>query len=90
MVAGATERYPMSTNENGNMPPPIPASTIHNHAPPAGATPIFSPSVAYGLFDGMFEQALIRHLVGVPTALDDLRTGANLLLPQLFAAARTH
>jgi AcrR family transcriptional regulator len=53
----------------------------------SGAAPIFSPSVAYGLFDGLFEQALIRYLVGVPTALDDLRTGVRLLLPQLFADA---
>jgi AcrR family transcriptional regulator len=54
-----------------------------------GSAPVFSPSVAYGLFDGLFEQALIRHLVGTSTALDDLRTGARLLLPQLFAHTGT-
>ncbi len=49
--------------------------------------PTCTSSEAYAMFDGLFQQALMRHLDGVPTALDDLRTGANLLLPQLFARA---
>ncbi|QUQ65575.1 TetR/AcrR family transcriptional regulator [Kutzneria sp. CA-103260] len=52
----------------------------------SGRTPVCSPSLAYALFDGLFEQALIRHLAGAPDALADLRAGVRTLLPQLFPA----
>ncbi|WP_435869773.1 TetR family transcriptional regulator [Amycolatopsis methanolica] len=50
-----------------------------------GMEPACSPSQAYALFDGLFQQALLRHLAGSETALDDLRAGARDLLPRLFA-----
>jgi AcrR family transcriptional regulator len=43
-----------------------------------------SPSTAYGLFDGLFQQALLRHLSGEPKALDDLREGVEKVLPKLL------
>ena len=43
-----------------------------------------SSSTAYGLFDGLFQQALLRHLAGDPNALSDLRTGVELTLPKLL------
>lgn len=50
-----------------------------------GAEPECAPSFAYAAFDGLFQQALLRHLSGVDTAADDLRAGARDLLPLLFA-----
>ncbi|MFD4195414.1 TetR family transcriptional regulator [Amycolatopsis thermoflava] len=50
-----------------------------------GMEPACSPAQAYALFDGLFQQALLRHLAGSETALDDLRAGARDLLPRLFA-----
>jgi AcrR family transcriptional regulator len=43
-----------------------------------------SPATAYGIFDGMFQQALLRFLAGQDNALDDLRTGVELVLPRLL------
>jgi AcrR family transcriptional regulator len=48
-----------------------------------GATPTCTPSEAYAMFDGLFQQALLRHLAGSTAALDDLRRGARELLPRL-------
>jgi AcrR family transcriptional regulator len=50
-----------------------------------GTTPTCTPSFAYAAFDGLFQQALLRHLAGSGAALDDLRAGARQLLPRLFA-----
>ena len=50
-----------------------------------GTEPTCTPSFAYAAFDGLFQQALLRHLSGSPAALDDLRAGARELLPRLFA-----
>jgi AcrR family transcriptional regulator len=50
-----------------------------------GELPItVSPATAYGIFDGMFQQALLRFLAGQDTALDDLRAGVELVLPKLL------
>jgi AcrR family transcriptional regulator len=49
----------------------------------AGAPPAVSPSVAYAIFDGIFQQALIRHLGGSETAADDLRANTERILPSL-------
>jgi AcrR family transcriptional regulator len=43
-----------------------------------------SPAMAYGIFDGMFQQALLRFLAGQDNALDDLRAGVELVLPRLL------
>jgi hypothetical protein len=38
------------------------------------------PSRCYAMFDGLFQQALLRHLAGVGSAESDLREGALQLL----------
>lgn len=48
-----------------------------------GAPPSCTPSFAYAAFDGLFQQALLRHLAGSGSALEDLRDGARRLLPRL-------
>lgn len=40
--------------------------------------------VAYAMFDGLFQQALLRHLAGRATAADDLRTGVRDLMERVF------
>ena len=49
----------------------------------AGAPPAVSPSLAYAIFDGIFQQALIRHLGGSQTAADDLQANTERILPSL-------
>ncbi|MCE0767954.1 TetR/AcrR family transcriptional regulator [Pseudonocardia kujensis] len=49
-----------------------------------GTEPTCTPSAAYAMFDGLFQQALQRHLAGAESALDDLRDGCRDLLPRLF------
>lgn len=51
----------------------------------SATTPTCSPSDAYAMFDGLFQQALLRHLAGSTQALDDLRRAARELLPRLVA-----
>ncbi|UUU24022.1 TetR/AcrR family transcriptional regulator [Streptomyces sp. DSM 40750] len=52
-----------------------------------GSPPAVSPQVAYALFDGLFQQALLRYLTGRDTAADDLRKGVEHLLGQLVVDA---
>jgi AcrR family transcriptional regulator len=56
---------------------------VRAYADLAGAEPACSPAEAYALFDGLFQQALLRHLAGAETALDDLRHGLRALFPRL-------
>jgi AcrR family transcriptional regulator len=42
-----------------------------------------SSSVAYGIFDGLFQQALLRYLSGSPDALRELREHVHVVLPHL-------
>lgn len=49
-----------------------------------GSEPTCSPATAYAMFDGLFYQALQRHLAGSETAFDDLRQSCRELLPRLF------
>jgi AcrR family transcriptional regulator len=42
-----------------------------------------SPAMAYGIFDGLFQQSLLRYLAGQHETLDDLRAAAEQLLPKL-------
>lgn len=49
---------------------------------------IDSPTV-YGIVDGLFQQALLRHLAGSPDALADLTSQIGYLLPKLVATPAT-
>ncbi|NYI91537.1 AcrR family transcriptional regulator [Amycolatopsis endophytica] len=53
----------------------------------AGSRPACSPPEAYALFDGLFQQALQRHLTGAENALDDLRHGIRGLFPRLVGCS---
>lgn len=48
-----------------------------------GREPATTSGTAYAAFDGLFQQALIRHLAEDADALDDLRAGTRLLLERL-------
>ncbi|MEV5000351.1 TetR/AcrR family transcriptional regulator [Nocardioides sp. LML1-1-1.1] len=53
----------------------------------AGRTPSMEPPVAYGLLDGLFQQALLNHLCGTEGVLDDLRRQVRALMPLLLQPA---
>jgi AcrR family transcriptional regulator len=56
---------------------------ISRYAELAGAPVTLSPSATYATLDGLFQQALLRHLAGSQTALEDLSADVLTLLPQL-------
>ncbi|WP_406281928.1 TetR/AcrR family transcriptional regulator [Nocardia sp. NBC_00881] len=49
----------------------------------ADTTPAVSPGIAYAVFDGMFQQALLRKLGGEPDAATDLHANVEQLLDRL-------
>ena len=49
----------------------------------AGAAPAVSSSVAYAVFDGLFQHALISHLAGSTDAARDLEQNAQRVLESL-------
>jgi AcrR family transcriptional regulator len=56
---------------------------VTTYARLAGREPACTSGTAYAAFDGLFQQALLRHLAADPEALDDLRAGTRLLLERL-------
>ncbi|WP_410621293.1 TetR/AcrR family transcriptional regulator [Amycolatopsis sp. cmx-8-4] len=58
---------------------------VSAYADLAGTPPNCSPAEAYALFDGLFQQALLRYLMGTEGALDDLRNGVRALFPRLLS-----
>jgi AcrR family transcriptional regulator len=59
---------------------------VSRYAELAGQEPTCSSAMAYATFDGLFQQALLRHLSGSALALDDLRAGARHLLGHVVCA----
>ena len=59
---------------------------VSRHSDLAGVGPAVSSSAAYAMFDGLFQQALIRHLGGSETAADDLQANTERMLRSLLAA----
>jgi hypothetical protein len=57
---------------------------VSTYAELSGRPITVSASTAYALFDGLFQQALLRHLSGQPNALQDLREGVDRILPKLL------
>jgi hypothetical protein len=49
----------------------------------AGAPLAVSPSPAYAVFDGLFQQALLRHLAGSADAARDLEENVQRVLESL-------
>jgi AcrR family transcriptional regulator len=60
--------------------------TVEAYAALVGAQPTCTPAFAYATVDGLFQQALLRHLAGAPDALDVLRDGVRRQLPTLVGA----
>ena len=58
---------------------------VHRYAELAGREPTVSPTTAYALLDGLFQQALLGHVVGRKTSLDDLAAQVRELMPRLVA-----
>ena len=53
---------------------------VSRYAELLGAEPTTTSSMAYTMFDGAFQMALLRHLAGQPEALAELRTHTQMLL----------
>jgi AcrR family transcriptional regulator len=49
--------------------------------------PAVDPSAAYAVFDGLFQQSLLRHIAGAANALDDMAARVLELLPKLVDTA---
>lgn len=58
---------------------------VSRYAELAGRAPAMTSSVVYGLFDGLFQQALLGWLCDQPGALDELRDRVRDLMPMLLA-----
>jgi AcrR family transcriptional regulator len=58
---------------------------VVRHAELAGTEPALDRTTTYALFDGIFENALMRHLAGDPLAASRLRHGAIELMPRTTA-----
>jgi TetR/AcrR family transcriptional regulator, transcriptional repressor of bet genes len=61
---------------------------VTRYAELAGRRPARTPQAAYGLLDGVFQQALFGHLTGRAGALDGLVTAVRDLMPYLLEPAR--
>jgi AcrR family transcriptional regulator len=57
---------------------------VTTYAHLVGREPACTSATAYAAFDGLFQQALMRHLARDPAALDDLRAGTRSLLERLI------
>jgi AcrR family transcriptional regulator len=57
---------------------------ISTYADLAGRELSVTPATAYGLLDGLFQQALFRHLAGDETALTTLRIATEQTLPKFL------
>jgi AcrR family transcriptional regulator len=53
-----------------------------------GTAPLFTPSVMYALFDGLFQQALLRQLAGEAGAAADLRAAVTAVVAQVVPLDR--
>ncbi|HEX2892347.1 TetR/AcrR family transcriptional regulator [Vineibacter terrae] len=53
----------------------------------AGAPQTLPPPLLYAMFDGLFQQALLKHLSGEAGATTELQAGIRLLLSRIFPAA---
>lgn len=54
---------------------------VARYAELAGREPVMASGPAYAVLDGVFQQALLAHLVGSDTALDDLVGHVHALMP---------
>ena len=59
---------------------------VCRYAELSGREVVMGSAAAYGVLDGVFQQALLAHLSGGPTALDDLVAQVHGLMPLVLAA----
>jgi len=57
---------------------------VSRYAELAGSEPAMPPNVLYGIFDGLFQQALISLTLGNEDAVDELRMLVHQLLPTMI------
>jgi AcrR family transcriptional regulator len=57
---------------------------VTRYADLAGLAPQISSPTMYAIFDGLFQQALLRQLAGEPTAAADLQAAVTQVLPSLI------
>ena len=57
---------------------------VSKYAELSGTAPTVTPAVAYAMFDGLFQHALISHLAGNDAAAPDLEQNVARLLESLF------
>jgi TetR/AcrR family transcriptional regulator, transcriptional repressor of bet genes len=60
---------------------------VSRYAELSDRSPAVAPAAAYGLLDGIFQQALFGHLTGREGTLDDLTTQVRDLMPHLLRPA---
>jgi AcrR family transcriptional regulator len=60
---------------------------ISRYAELAGRPPAMSPAAAYGVLDGLFQQALLGHVTGDETALPTLVEQVHSLMPLMLEPA---
>lgn len=58
---------------------------VSRYAELSGRDPAMTSPVAYGLFDGLFQQALLGWLCEQPDVLDELRSRVRGLMPMMLA-----
>ena len=58
---------------------------VSRYAELAGAEPAYDPGTTYAVLDGIFEKALLGHIVGDETALPTIHQRARTLMPTLLA-----
>ena len=58
---------------------------VSRYAELSGRPVAMTPAAAYGVLDGVFQQALLAHISGSPTALDDLVAQVHGLMPLVLA-----
>jgi AcrR family transcriptional regulator len=56
---------------------------VSQYAELGGASVTVAPSAAYAIFDGLFQQALLRHVAGEKTAANELEAGVAKVLAGL-------
>lgn len=62
---------------------------VSRYAELAGSPPVCGTAMAYAMFDGIFQQALLRQLSGDPAAAPDLQTAVAEMLAIVTGAPRS-
>ena len=61
---------------------------VSTYADLAGRDPVMPPAAAYGVLDGLFQQALLGHVSGTPGALETIVDEVHALMPLMLGPSR--